>query len=814
MIPSSKSPSTSSTDTASRERQLLTMIEIERFLLMERNLNRKNCLPLLKLCAELAEVDRITVFQYHPSESGNETLSVIAEWCAEGMEMQTQWQNLNLQSEQYQTVLERARQILNTGEMLMCHVKELTIAEQMLSSSGGVQALLLIPISVKNRFCGIAALQRVKSSALWDEEIRNFLKSTAVAVSIALERKYAEQDLVEAKEQFQAVLDAVPGFVSWIDSSLTYLGLNQYLASMLGKPVEEYIGKKVGFLNPKFHDFLKRLFESPYQGSIMEDTVTIGGRRMQHLIVAQKYHHGKAAVCVGIDITDRKIMEEKLREQAALLEITRDAVILQELDGRVLYWNASAKRIYGWTKEEVLGRNIKYDLYSESDIAEDDVRRQILFEKGEWSGELRQRTKDGKVIIVESRCALVPNENGEPDKVLIVNTDITEKKNLESQMLRNQRMDSIGLLASGIAHDMNNVLAPILAGLLLLRQHNPDEQAKRWIDMLEKSAERGKELMRQILSFARGESGEKTVLNLSQLAKDVYRFVSQTFPKEIEVQLEAPSTIWMILGDSTKLYQAVLNLCVNARDAMPNGGKLTLEVKNVVLSAKQAALYVDAKEGEYVQLTVTDTGTGISPDVLDKIFEPFFTTKEVGKGTGLGLSIVYSVVNSHGGFLDVQTKLGQGTSFMLYFPATKAQQTQLIEEPIEAMAGCGEVILLVEDDVGVREVANAVLLSMGYTVLTANNGAEAVALFAMHQDEISLVLTDIMMPIMDGIACVHAIRAIKPSVPVVIMTGLMDGEKVAKLSTVGIQGSINKPFRAEALLQTVFRALKQTEVRT
>ncbi|MFN3393537.1 MAG: GAF domain-containing protein, partial [Candidatus Thermochlorobacter sp.] len=179
----------------------MTMIEIERFLLMERDLNRRTCQPLLKLCAELAEVDRITVFQYYPNESVSQALSVIAEWCAEGMEMQTQWQNLNLQIEQYQTVLERARQILNTGEILMCHVKELTIAEQMLSSSGGVQALLLIPISVKNRFYGIAALQRVRSSALWDEEIQNFLKSIAVAVSIALERKYAEQDLVEAKEQ-------------------------------------------------------------------------------------------------------------------------------------------------------------------------------------------------------------------------------------------------------------------------------------------------------------------------------------------------------------------------------------------------------------------------------------------------------------------------------------------------------------------------------------------------------------------------------------------------------------------------------------
>ncbi|MCS7210050.1 MAG: PAS domain S-box protein [Chloroherpetonaceae bacterium] len=792
-----------------RERQLSLIVEIDRFLLTTRNLNRQTCQPLLQLVAELAEADRVFILEKEPAQNSQAAATFIAEWRRETV----QPSRLLSQHIEDSQALERIQRLLESGEVMMSRVADLSSAEQALFGQSGAQALLLLPIIVKGKFYGLLGCERHGSPLLWESDCLNLLKAAASSVSIALERKYIEQELMEAKEQFQAVLDAVPGFVSWVSADMTYLGLNRHLAAALGGKPEDFVGKKVGFLNSKFYNFLKGLFESPYQASVMEDTITIAGRQMQHLVFAQKYHQGQAAVCVGIDITDRKIMEERLREQAKLLEVTRDAVILQDLQGKVLYWNPGAVRLYGWTEEEVLGRSIRAELYDEADLAQIEAVHQKVLQTGQWIGELRQRTKSGKKVIVESRRTLVLNEKGEPDKVLVVNTDITEKKDLESQMLRNQRMDSIGLLASGIAHDMNNVLAPILTGLLLLRKQNPDEQSRRWIALLEESAIRGKELIKQILSFARGNSGEKTVFNPSHIVKDVARFISQTFPKEIEIECEAPATIWSIFGEPTQLHQVLLNLCVNARDAMPNGGRLTIRAENVVLDAAKAAAFVDAEEGEYVCLTVSDTGTGIAPDILDKIFEPFFTTKEVGKGTGLGLSVVFSVVRSHNGFIDVKTKVGSGTSFFIYLPATKTEQKEFGEESMEAMQGSGEVILLVEDDVAVREVAHAILLSMGYTVLTANNGAEAVAIFAQHSSEINLLLTDIMMPVMDGIACVHAIRSLRPDLPVVVMSGLMEGEKVAKLSSLGVQGSITKPFRAEALLQTVYRALKQTTVR-
>lgn len=787
------------------------LVEIDRFLLTTRNLNRHTCQPLLQLIAELAEADRVFILENEKDKSGAVVASVIAEWCAEGIEsLQGKRQ---LPRGVFGAEAEWLLQQVSEREGWMSKVADLTSEVQAWCSGTGAQAILLLPITVQDKFYGLLGCERHVADQLWESNSLSLLKAAVSAVSIALERKYIEQELLKAKEQFEAVLNAVPGYVSWVSSDMTYLGLNVHLAAALGGKPEDFIGKPVGFLNSKFYNFLKDLFESPYQASVMEDAITIGGKRLQYLVFAQKYDQGKAAVCVGIDITDRKMMEERLREQAKLLEVTRDAIILQDLEGRVLYWNSSAARLYGWSEEEVRGEVLKYKLYDEADLLHIDAVQEKVLRTGEWVGELRQRTKSGKKIIVESRRTLILNEKGEPDKVLVVNTDITEKKELESQMLRNQRMDSIGLLASGIAHDMNNVLAPILTGLLLLRKQNPSEESRRWIALLEESAIRGKELMKQILSFARGSSGEKTVFNPSHLVKDVARFITQTFPKEIEIDCEAPSTVWSIFGEPTQLHQVLLNLCVNARDAMPNGGRLTLKVENVVLDAAKAAAFVDAQEGEYVCLTVSDTGTGIEPEILDKIFEPFFTTKEVGKGTGLGLSVVFSVVRNHNGFIDVKTKVGAGTSFFVYLPATKTEQKEFGDEPLEAMAGSGEVILLVEDDPAVREVAQAILLSMGYTVLTANNGAEAVAIFAQHSSEINLLLTDIMMPIMDGVACIHAIRSLRPELPVVTMSGLMDGEKVAKLSSLGVQGSITKPFRAEALLQTVHRALKHTVVR-
>jgi PAS domain S-box-containing protein len=368
-----------------------------------------------------------------------------------------------------------------------------------------------------------------------------------------------------------------------------------------------------------------------------------------------------AMVGTAQDLTEAWLAEERIREQAALLDKASDAIVVENLEDTILYWNQSAEHLYGWKASEAIGRKTDDLLYRQPPANRQQVRS-VLAEKGEWVGELEQTTRDGREIIVESRWTRVLDPDGRPRTRLMLNTDITERKRVEAQYLRAQRMESLGTLAGGIAHDLNNVLTPIMMSVEFLKM--PLEEAERLsvLSTLQASAERGAEMVRQVLSFARGVDGQRLSLQLRHVVRDLEKMLRQTFPKSIVIQSELPSNLWTITGDATQLYQVLMNLCVNARDAMPQGGRLTLAAENVPLDVTRARLYAGARPGPYVLLRVTDNGTGIAPEILDKIFDPFFTTKEAGRGTGLGLSTVLGIVKSHGGFVHVYSEPGKGRS--------------------------------------------------------------------------------------------------------------------------------------------------------
>src|SRR6478672_2476740 len=346
---------------------------------------------------------------------------------------------------------------------------------------------------------------------------------------------------------------------------------------------------------------------------------------------------GNLLYFVGIqtDITERKKSEQKIREQAALLDITSDAILVQDLNNQILLWNQGAERLYGWKAEEVLSKNATDLLYNE--VSSLKIALSTVIEQGEWQGELHQIGKDNQEIIVASRWTLMGDEAERPKSVLVVNTDITQKKQLEAQFLRAQRLESIGTLASGIAHDLNNILTPILAAihLLQIKFANADEQTQRLIKILEPNTKRGAALVKQVLSFARGVEGQRTILQVRHLLNEIRQIIKETFPKSIETDIDLASDLWLICGDATQLQQVLMNLCVNARDAMPNGGTLSITAENTWIDENYVRIHIDAKVGSYIAITVSDTGTGISPEILERIFEPFFTTKELGKGTGL-----------------------------------------------------------------------------------------------------------------------------------------------------------------------------------
>jgi two-component system, cell cycle sensor histidine kinase and response regulator CckA len=508
------------------------------------------------------------------------------------------------------------------------------------------------------------------------------------------------------------------------------------------------------------------------------------------------------------DITARRQDEERLQEQAALLDHSQDAIIVRDLNQRILFWNYSAEQLYGWRKEEVLNRDIGDIVFRDSQ-AEWQKATHAVINNGEWRGELQHHTRDGRQIIVEGRWKLVRDAQGNPKSILITNTDITEKKKLEAQFLRAQRMESIGTLAGGIAHDLNNLLSPILMSVQLLQLKVQDEASHKMLEILQTNAERGSEMIKQILSFARGVSGERIPVQLKHLIKEIAKILKETFPRSLEINFKVAPDLWLVVGDATQLHQVLMNLCINGRDAMPNGGKLTLEAGNCTVDETYAEMTADAKPGNYVCITVHDTGVGIAAGNLNRIFDPFFTTKELGHGTGLGLSTVLGIVKGHHGFINVYSEAGKGSQFRIYLPASEVSQPQPIaSSPADLPFGQGELILVVDDESSIREIAKTTLEAFNYRVITANDGAEAIALFAQQQANVKAVVTDIMMPVMDGLALIRALRRIAPQLPIIASSGLAENARAAEAADEGVKVFLPKPYTAGSLLKLLANVLK------
>lgn len=506
------------------------------------------------------------------------------------------------------------------------------------------------------------------------------------------------------------------------------------------------------------------------------------------------------------DITSRKETEARLAEQAALLDLASDGIIVRSLDHRVLFWNRGAEVIYGWRSDEVLNRLVVDFLYQKIDHFT--KAREAVLREGEWTGELQQCTKAGGMVTILGRWTLVRDASGQPQAVLSINTDITERKRLEQQFLRAQRMESIGILAGGIAHDLNNVLAPILMSVEILKNKVSDENGLELLDMVGRSAQRGADLIKQVLAFARGVEGKRIALNPVHIVHEVQKIVYDTFPRSIYCEVSSPRDLWVVEADPTQLHQVLMNLCVNARDAMPDGGRIEIVLENRVVDEVYSGMSIEARPGPYVLIELRDTGTGIPKDIQEKIFEPFFTTKEIGKGTGLGLSTTFTIIRDHGGFINLYSEPGKGTKFKVYLPASAgADEAERAVGQTNLPQGKGELILVVDDEESIREIATKVLERYGYRIIVAANGAEGVSQYVGSQSEIAVVITDMSMPIMDGPAMIVALKSINPDVRIIGSSGLSMDENIAKAIGAGVEHFVPKPYTAETLLQTLNQVL-------
>ncbi len=414
---------------------------------------------------------------------------------------------------------------------------------------------------------------------------------------------------------------------------------------------------------------------------------------------------------------------------------------------------------------------------------------------------------------MDSRRKLLRDVTGRPKATLTINTDLTEKKQFEAQYLRTQRLESIGTLASGVAHDLNNALAPILMGTELLRAQYPQET--KMIDIMGTCAQRGADMVRQLLTFAKGAGGGRILLQPLRPLKEMEKLIKGAFPGNILLQTSYAKNLQTILGDTTQLHQVLLNLCVNARDAMPNGGTLTLEAENVELDAAGAVAVPNAKPGHYVVWRVKDSGTGIPPEILTRIFEPFFTTKGPEKGTGLGLSSVFVIVKSHGGAVQVYSTPGEGTSFSVYLPADTGNPAPETDQRMNrSFRGNGELILVVDDEAAVCQVIRAILIAMNFHVVTARNGMEALIQVGEHREELRAVITDLHMPHMDGLTLVRTLKRVLPRAVIIVTSGRLDEREASEVQALGVSGRLDKPFTQEKLVELLGAALHEAAAAT
>jgi len=635
---------------------------------------------------------------------------------------------------------------------------------------------------------------------------------------VAIERKQAQEEreqaftaLQESEARFRRLVESNIIGIVFADLKGNITEANDAFLQMVGYTHEDLLSGKLCWDNLTRSQYrylneggLTEFISSGACTAFEKEFISKDGTPVPAMVGGALLEQSQqGTVCFVLDITERKQAEQKIRQQAALLDSTTDAILVRDLGNKIRFWNKGAERLYGWKAEEALGKNADKLLYRETSQLQNNQKS--LAEDDSWQGELHQVTKEGKDIVVATRWNLVRNEEGQPKSILTVNTDITEKKQLEAQFLRAQRMESLGTLASGIAHDLNNALTPMLMTVQLLERKLQDKQSQQWLSILETNIKRGADLVKQVLSFARGVEGKHTTLQMRHLISEIEKIAKQTFSRAIEIRTDIPTqNLWTVSGDATQLHQVLMNLCVNARDAMAEGGILEISARNLWIDENYARMNLDAKVGPYVVITISDTGMGIKSEIVDRIFEPFFTTKELGKGTGLGLSTVIGIIKSHGGFVNVHSEVGKGTQFKVYLPVTKTRETDgTAAGNQELPAGHGELILVVDDEDSIREITKTSLETYGYKVLVASDGIEAIALYTQHKEEISVVLIDMMMPSMDGPTTIRVLQKINPQIKIIAVSGLVSNDQMIEIIGSNVKTFLPKPYTSNELLKNL-----------
>lgn len=695
---------------------------------------------------------------------------------------------------------------------------DLILADFTLPSFGGEKALALaravkpdVPFIFVSGTIGEARAVETMKAGATDYVLKDHLNRLGLAVRRALREAREQAERGRATEMLRVVLDNIPAFVFWKDLKSRYLGCNNLFAQSAGLNSPSAIIGKTDYDLPwretaeRYATDDRRLIETNTAKLEFEEPQSRPDGSTLWLKTSKvplRNTDGSVFGILGVyvDITERKQAEEQLRLQSAALNAAANAIVITNREGTIEWVNDAFSTLTGYTGKEAVGQNLRLLKSGRHDAAFYRQMWAVISSGQAWHGVLVNKRKNGTLYNEEMTITPVRGERSEVTHFIAIKIDVTERLKAEKLALRSQRMESLGTLAGGIAHDLNNALAPVMMSIELLRMQYPNEP--QILDTISASTKRGADMVRQLLTFAKGAEGERIPLQPVHMLKEMRKIIKSTFPKNIELVLRSGSSLPLVAGDATQLHQVLLNLCVNARDAMPGGGRLTLQAETKDVDEVYAASLPDAKPGRYVVLRVQDTGTGIPPDVQDRIFDPFFTTKNPDKGTGLGLSTVLGIVKSHGGFLQVYSEVGKGSTFAVYLPIEReAGGTEHLRKPSEKFRGQGETILLVDDEASVRDIGRAVLERLNLRALTASDGAEGFALAMEHKEDIRGILFDLQMPHMDGLAFARALRRMLPKVPMVAMSGILEELAKAELDALGITLYLAKPFTEHQLAE-------------
>jgi PAS domain S-box-containing protein len=663
-----------------------------------------------------------------------------------------------------------------------------------------------------------------------DAHERGVVESASRIAAMIIERLHAEEEARDSHEQMRQLLEQSPAVIYSLaveGQNITPRLTSANVTRLLGFAMDETMSFDwwFGQLHPEdiqaATDGLQRTLNEGMSRTEYRLRHKDGSYRWvedNHRLIRDSRGEPREIVGVWVDITDRRVAQDTLRvsEQrfSDMLSNVQDVSMMLDREARINYCNDSLLRLTGWERKDLIGRDW-FELFVAPETTSElkEVFAALLVDSpSSWSRESEILTRSGEKRLIHWNNKALRSPAGEVVGVASVGEDITEKKSLEKQLLRAQRLESLGTLASGMAHDLNNLFMPILMGATLIKRFQPTEGTRKAIENIERAVKRGTDLVKQVLLFARGVEGSHVAIDVSGIITEVEAIAHSTFPKNVAFVTSIGRPLPPLTGDPTQLMQVLLNLCVNARDALQRGGQITVSATSTDVTERFATLHGGSGAGPYVALEVADSGSGMSQTVVDRIFEPFFTTKALGHGTGLGLSSAQGIVRSHGGFMTVSSEIGRGSTFGVYLPVrSESVGLTAIAPPAdeEPPRGNGELILVVDDEIEILEITRQTLEAFGFEVLTAEDGAQAIDLYVRHRAEIALVLTDMMMPVIDGPALIGVLRRMDPAVRVIAASGLGEPSHAAGEPGALTPHFLVKPFSADLMVRTVAEVLRK-----